>query len=157
MSPGTFLGLASPTAIEVAALAGCEWVLLDLEHGGGTLEQGPGLGSSLADSSDGFAVGYAKSITDITVRWAALGDTNIDGAVTFADVRNIVTARRYNQGIKADNHWYLGDFDYNDQINIRDIFYLRTLYNQGNYRPQSGSGSGSGNASGFSDSNKTTG
>lgn len=39
MSPGTFLGLSSPTAIEVAALAGCEWVLLDLEHGGGTLEQ----------------------------------------------------------------------------------------------------------------------
>ena len=39
MSPGTFLGLASPTAIEVAALAGCEWVLLDLEHGGATLEQ----------------------------------------------------------------------------------------------------------------------
>ena len=39
MSPGTFLGLASPSAIEVAALAGCEWVLLDLEHGGGTLEQ----------------------------------------------------------------------------------------------------------------------
>ena len=39
MSPGTFLGLASPAAIEVAALAGCEWVLLDLEHGGVTLEQ----------------------------------------------------------------------------------------------------------------------
>ena len=39
MSPGTFLGLASPSAIEVAALAGCEWVLLDLEHGGGALEQ----------------------------------------------------------------------------------------------------------------------
>lgn len=39
MSPGTFLGLSSPTAIEVAALAGCEWVLLDLEHGGGTVEQ----------------------------------------------------------------------------------------------------------------------
>jgi 4-hydroxy-2-oxoheptanedioate aldolase len=39
MSPGTFLGLASPSAIEVAALAGCEWVLLDLEHGGGALDQ----------------------------------------------------------------------------------------------------------------------
>jgi 2-dehydro-3-deoxyglucarate aldolase/4-hydroxy-2-oxoheptanedioate aldolase len=39
MSPGTFLGLASSSAIEVAGLAGCEWVLLDLEHGGGTLEQ----------------------------------------------------------------------------------------------------------------------
>ncbi|MEJ6619876.1 MAG: aldolase/citrate lyase family protein [Pontimonas sp.] len=49
MSPGTFLGLASPTAIEVAALAGCEWVLLDLEHGGGTLEQvGPSVQAAAA-------------------------------------------------------------------------------------------------------------
>ena len=49
MSPGTFLGLASPTAIEVAALAGCEWVLLDLEHGGGTLEQvGPSVQAASA-------------------------------------------------------------------------------------------------------------
>jgi len=49
MSPGTFLGLASPTAIEVAALAGCQWVLLDLEHGGGTLEQvGPSVQAAAA-------------------------------------------------------------------------------------------------------------
>lgn len=49
MSPGTFLGLAAPTAIEVAALAGCEWVLLDLEHGGGTLEQvGPSVHAAAA-------------------------------------------------------------------------------------------------------------
>ena len=49
MSPGTFLGLASPAAIEVAALAGCEWVLLDLEHGGGTLEQvGPSVQAAAA-------------------------------------------------------------------------------------------------------------
>lgn len=32
---GTFLGLASPLAAEVAALSGVDWVLLDLEHGGG--------------------------------------------------------------------------------------------------------------------------
>ena len=38
LSPGTFLGLGSSPAIEVAALAGCEWVVLDLEHGGGTLD-----------------------------------------------------------------------------------------------------------------------
>jgi len=44
LSPGTFLGLASPTAIEVAALAGCDWVVLDLEHGGGTLDD---VGSSV--------------------------------------------------------------------------------------------------------------
>ena len=49
MSPGTFLGLASPSAIEVAALAGCEWVLLDLEHGGGTLDQvGPSVQAASA-------------------------------------------------------------------------------------------------------------
>lgn len=35
-SPGTFLGLASPVAAEVAAQAGVDWVVLDLEHGGVT-------------------------------------------------------------------------------------------------------------------------
>ena len=44
LSPGTFLGLGSSAAIEVAALAGCEWVVLDLEHGGGTLDD---VGSSV--------------------------------------------------------------------------------------------------------------
>ena len=32
---GTFLGLASPLAAEVASVSGVDWVLLDLEHGGG--------------------------------------------------------------------------------------------------------------------------
>jgi 4-hydroxy-2-oxoheptanedioate aldolase len=36
---GTFLGLASPVAAEVCAAAGPDWVLLDLEHGGGGEEQ----------------------------------------------------------------------------------------------------------------------
>jgi 4-hydroxy-2-oxoheptanedioate aldolase len=36
---GTFLGMASPVAAEVCAAAGPDWVLLDLEHGGGGEEQ----------------------------------------------------------------------------------------------------------------------
>lgn len=49
ISPGTFLGLASSSAIEIAALAGCDWVLLDLEHGGATLEQvGPSVQAAAA-------------------------------------------------------------------------------------------------------------
>ena len=32
---GTFLGTASPTAAEICAAAGVDWVLLDLEHGAG--------------------------------------------------------------------------------------------------------------------------
>jgi 4-hydroxy-2-oxoheptanedioate aldolase len=36
---GTFIGSASPLAAEVCAAAGVDWVLLDLEHGGGGEEQ----------------------------------------------------------------------------------------------------------------------
>ncbi|MEN9992477.1 MAG: hypothetical protein RLY83_47 [Actinomycetota bacterium] len=36
---GTFLGLASSIAAEVAAVSGADWVLLDLEHGSGGEEQ----------------------------------------------------------------------------------------------------------------------
>ncbi|MEO0027292.1 MAG: hypothetical protein RL716_623 [Actinomycetota bacterium] len=36
---GTFLGLASPLAAEVASVNGVDWVLLDLEHGAGGEEQ----------------------------------------------------------------------------------------------------------------------
>ncbi|CAB4532241.1 HpcH 2,4-dihydroxyhept-2-ene-1,7-dioic acid aldolase [actinobacterium SCGC AAA044-D11] len=31
---GTFLGMGSPMATEIAAVSGADWVLLDLEHGG---------------------------------------------------------------------------------------------------------------------------
>ena len=36
---GTFIGAASALAAEVCAAAGADWVLLDLEHGGGGEEQ----------------------------------------------------------------------------------------------------------------------
>ncbi|MEI6591187.1 MAG: aldolase/citrate lyase family protein, partial [Actinomycetes bacterium] len=36
LTVGTFLGLASPIAAEMAAIGGADWVLLDLEHGGGS-------------------------------------------------------------------------------------------------------------------------
>ena len=36
---GTFIGAASPLTAEVCAAAGVDWVLLDLEHGGGGEEQ----------------------------------------------------------------------------------------------------------------------
>ena len=36
---GTFLGAATPVTAEVCAAAGVDWVLLDLEHGGGGEEQ----------------------------------------------------------------------------------------------------------------------
>lgn len=36
---GTFIGLGSPLSAEVAAISGVDWVLLDLEHGGGSEDQ----------------------------------------------------------------------------------------------------------------------
>src|SRR5438034_7560027 len=33
---GTFLGLDSPTAAEICARAGFDWVIIDLEHGAGS-------------------------------------------------------------------------------------------------------------------------
>lgn len=34
---GTFLNLGSPTAVEIAADTGFDWLLIDLEHGCGSL------------------------------------------------------------------------------------------------------------------------
>ena len=40
-STGTFLNLGSPLAAEVCALAGFDWLLVDLEHGGGAAGADP--------------------------------------------------------------------------------------------------------------------
>ncbi|KAA9394393.1 2,4-dihydroxyhept-2-ene-1,7-dioic acid aldolase [Kocuria coralli] len=39
ITSGCFAGMASPMAVEVMAAAGVDWVVLDLEHGGGGEEQ----------------------------------------------------------------------------------------------------------------------
>lgn len=39
VTSGCFVGLASPMAVEIVAAAGVDWVVLDLEHGGGGEEQ----------------------------------------------------------------------------------------------------------------------
>ena len=52
-SPGTFLGLSTPVAAEIAGLAGLDWVVLDLEHGGVTAEQ---VGPTVAAAA-GYDVG----------------------------------------------------------------------------------------------------
>ena len=54
VSPGTFLGLSTPVAAEIAGLAGAEWIVLDLEHGGVTPEQ---VGPTVA-----AAAGYSVAV-----------------------------------------------------------------------------------------------
>jgi 4-hydroxy-2-oxoheptanedioate aldolase len=39
LTVGTFVGLGTPTSAEVAAANGVDWVVLDLEHGGGSEDQ----------------------------------------------------------------------------------------------------------------------
>lgn len=54
VSPGTFLGLSTPAAAEIAGLAGADWVVLDLEHGGVTPDQ---VGPTVA-----AAAGYSVAV-----------------------------------------------------------------------------------------------
>ena len=59
---GTFLGLASPAAAEVCAAAGPDWLVLDLEHGGGEEQIAPtvladALGAELAAARTGGSRG----------------------------------------------------------------------------------------------------
>lgn len=89
---GTFIGLASPLAVEIAALAGMDWVLLDLEHGAGGEEQvGP---TVLAASAYGITSLVRVESAD-RIRIGRMLDAGIGGIMvprieSVAEVRNVV-------------------------------------------------------------------
>jgi hypothetical protein len=68
--------------------------------------------------------------------WAALGDADLDGAVTTADVNAMLTGGLLNTGM-AGATWQQGDFDYDGLVTTADINALLTagLLNKGSYRP----------------------
>jgi 2-keto-3-deoxy-L-rhamnonate aldolase RhmA len=75
---GTFLGLASPVAVEVCAAAGPDWLLLDLEHGGGGEEQvGP---TVLAAAAYGVPT-VVRAETDARIRLGRVLDLGAAGVM----------------------------------------------------------------------------
>jgi len=114
--------------------------LLVAGRSGGTWDGAAGIISSNApahDSASGFAVGYrVAGDNSATVAWASLGDADLDGAVTTADVNAILTSGLLNTGTPGAL-WQQGDFDYDGLVTTADINALLTTgrLNSGNYLP----------------------
>jgi len=107
---------------------------------GGSWDGASGIMSSAAPTfgeTSGFAVGYrVAGDTSATVAWASLGDADLDGAVTTADVNAILTSGLLNTGISGAI-WQQGDFDYDGLLTTADINALLTTgrLNTGSYLP----------------------
>jgi fibronectin-binding autotransporter adhesin len=114
--------------------------LLIAGRSGGTWDGTSGIMSSDAptyDGKSGFAVGYrVAGDNSATVAWASLGDADLDGAVTTADVNAILTSGLLNTGIPGAV-WQQGDFDYDGLVTTADINALLTTgrLNSGSYLP----------------------
>jgi autotransporter-associated beta strand protein len=121
--------------------------LLIAGRNGGTWDGTTGIMSSMAGGSDGrssFGVGYRLGFDDsATVAWASLGDTDLDGAVTTADVNAMLTSGLFNTGTPGAN-WQQGDFDYDGFLTTADINALLTTgrLNTGTYAPAASPRSG---------------
>jgi prepilin-type N-terminal cleavage/methylation domain-containing protein/prepilin-type processing-associated H-X9-DG protein len=119
--------------------------LLIAGRSGGTWDGASGIVSSDAPSSgggSGFAVGYrVAGDNSATVAWASLGDADLDGAVTTADVNAILTSGLLNTGTPGAT-WQQGDFDYDGLVTTADINALLTTgrLNSGSYLPATPAG-----------------
>jgi len=81
---------------------------------------------SMFGGGAGFAVGYREE-PDGTVlaAWAALGDADLDGLVTTADVNAMLTGGLLNTG-RPGATWQQGDFDYDGLVTTADLNALLT-------------------------------
>ena len=90
---GIFLGLATPMSIEIAAIAGLDWVLLDLEHGPGSEDQ---VGSVVTTAGAYGITSLVRVESDDRIRINRVLDAGIAGVMVprvenAAQVREIVT------------------------------------------------------------------
>jgi surface-anchored protein len=114
--------------------------LLIAGRAGGSWDGASGIMSSDAPGdggTNGFAVGYRVTADhSATVAWASLGDADLDGEVTTADVNAILTSGLLNTGISGAV-WQQGDFDYDGLVTTADLNALLTTgrLNSGGYLP----------------------
>jgi hypothetical protein len=93
--------------------------------------KGPGLVTSLADSSHGLAYadgadGIVQGLTagSMLVELARFGDANLDGSVGFADL--LIVQQYYDQ---TNTTWDKGDFNYDGSTGSDDLMLLARNYN----------------------------
>ncbi len=104
---------------------------------------GPGIPSSAAADTAGFAVGYAEASdifssfpasieghevddTSVVVRHTRIGDANLDRTVNLADFNRLAS----NFGSQF-SFWSQGDFTYDRTVNLQDFNRLASNFGQG--------------------------
>nr|WP_296073182.1 aldolase/citrate lyase family protein [uncultured Actinoplanes sp.] len=109
---GTFLGLGSALATEACAVAGFDWLLVDLEHGGG--DEGALLHQQMAGEARRVPV-VARVESSERIRTGRLLDAGVTGVMfprleTVDDVRDAVRHLRYppegDRGVATYNRVY---------------------------------------------------
>jgi 2-dehydro-3-deoxyglucarate aldolase/4-hydroxy-2-oxoheptanedioate aldolase len=109
---GTFLGLGSALATEACAVAGFDWLLVDLEHGGG--DERALLAQQMAGEAHGMAM-FARVESPERIRTGRLLDAGVTGVMfprleTVDDVRAAVSHLRYppegDRGVATYNRVY---------------------------------------------------
>ena len=67
--------------------------------------------------------------------WAAFGDANLDGQVSFTDINLINGGGKYGQVASTDAVWAQGDFNYSGTVTFTDISLLNGagVYGKGSY------------------------
>jgi 2-dehydro-3-deoxyglucarate aldolase/4-hydroxy-2-oxoheptanedioate aldolase len=109
---GTFLGLGSALATEACAVAGFDWLLVDLEHGGG--DERALLQQQIAGEAHGMAM-FARVESPERIRTGRLLDAGVTGVMfprleTVDDVRAAVSHLRYppegDRGVATYNRVY---------------------------------------------------
>ena len=109
-------------------------------RGGGGWDGATGISSHVAAADTRFGVGYRINSDSgmLSVAWAALGDSNLDGLVNFDDI--LALFPNYNQ--PGSYTWQEGDFTYDGLVNFDDILALFPNYNQPDYLAGGLGGSG---------------
>ncbi len=101
---------------------------------GGGWDGSAGLGSTSAGSGGLRAIGTWGTSADVTVGWAAVGDTDLDGYVDALDIANVLGGGRYD-GLQPAG-WEHGDFNYDgivDTLDVADMIGAQ-LFDAGSYR-----------------------
>jgi autotransporter-associated beta strand protein len=80
------------------------------------------MSSAARQGPAGFAAGYRVDPVDHSalVAWTSLGDADLDGSVTTADVNALLTSGLLNSGMSGAS-WSQGDFDYDGFVTTADL------------------------------------
>jgi hypothetical protein len=113
---------------------------------GGNWNGTRGIVSSSAAATPGRSVGYVVNDDDnsLSIAFAAVGDTNLDGVVDVLDATNIIASGTFDTGMPAT--WGDGDFNTDGVVDVLDVADLvgTGIYDTGAYLPVSVTSAGFG-------------